>query len=36
MTKEEKAKFLQALRNDREFAMSIHFIIERYINEALA
>lgn len=36
MTEEEKAHFLQSLMEDREFAMSIHFIIERYINEALA
>lgn len=36
MTEEEKIKFLQALREDEEFAMSIHFIIEQYINKALA
>ena len=36
MTDEQKEEFLQALRDDEEFAMSIHFIIEQYINRALA
>lgn len=36
MTEEEKQNFLQALREDKDFAMSIHFIIEKYINNALA
>lgn len=34
MNDNEKKRFIQALRDDKEFAMAIHFVIEHHINES--